>query len=184
MKPAARLMRSSGAGVSPQSRQCWEPDGHGEPTLHSSGRVLRVRTGRPRRAESGFSLIEMIVATLLMSVAIVGLLALITGAMSNASRVREYERAAMLARTRMNELLVQDPLPMGSQMQGEFGNDWGWEAVAEPFEILPGARPGAFMLARIHLTIWWNSENRRKTVDAEGYRRIRIRPGDDLSRLQ
>lgn len=146
----------------------------------SPGQRPKCRT----RRQSGFSLIEMIVATLLMSVAIVGLLALITGAMSNAARVREYERAAMLARTQMNELLVQDPLPVGSQMQGEFGNDWGWEATAEPFEILPGARPGAFMLARIHLTIWWTSENRRKTVDLDGYRRIRIRPEDDLSRLQ
>jgi len=138
------------------------------------------RAGR----RSGFSLIEMIVATLLMSVAIVGLLALITGAMSNAARVREYERAAMLARTRMNELLVQDPLPVGSPMQGGFGNDWGWEAIAEPFEAPPQPRPGAMMLARIHLTIWWNSEGRRKTIVVDGYRRIRIRPEDDLSRLQ
>jgi hypothetical protein len=40
------------------------------------------------------------------------------------------------------------------------------------------------MLARIQLTIWWNSEGRRKTIVVDGYRRIRIRPEDDLSRLQ
>ena len=54
---------------------------------------------RTSRATAGFSLLEVIVATALMGLTVVGLLSLTTQSLSNASRIREYDRAAMLARS-------------------------------------------------------------------------------------
>ena len=45
----------------------------------------------------------MVVATLIMAVAVVGLLSGISGATRNAARLRDYDRAVQLARLRMNE---------------------------------------------------------------------------------
>ena len=93
---------------------------------------------RRSRSSSGFSLLEVIVATALMGMAVVGLLSLTSQSLSNAARVGEYDRAAMLARSQMNQLLAIDPLPLDSKLEGRFedvaGPVSGWEARVTPLE--------------------------------------------------
>jgi hypothetical protein len=101
---------------------------------------------------------------------------LISGSLANAARVKEYDRAAMLARHQMGELLVSEPLPLGTELKGNFDPASGWEARAEPFELPRRAVVGQPMLVRVHLNIWWQSEGRRKSVEFEGFRRMIIRP--------
>jgi general secretion pathway protein I len=125
--------------------------------------------------QSGFTLLEVIVATAIMATAVIGLLSLISGSLANAARVKEYDRAAMLARHQMGELLVSDSLPLGADLGGNFDSASGWKARAEPFELPVRPTPGQPMLARIQLEIWWESEGRRKSVEFEGYRRMAIR---------
>ena len=124
----------------------------------------RMRTG-------GFTLLEMIVATALMSIAVVGLLSLVSGSVSNAARIKHYDRAAMLARTKMNDLLVTYPLPLNQTTQGHWDASTGWQARVESFLGPPGAHPGMLQLVRIDLEVWWEADNRRRTVRLEGYRR-------------
>lgn len=137
--------------------------------------VRRVRCGR-RRYRDGFSLLELIVATALMGIAIVGLLSLVTTSLANASHVREYDRAAMLARTKMSQLLIESPLPLGPTLSGRFDARAGWEAQAVPFELLGPPRRGAQMLVRVALTVWWEAEGRRKSIELEGYRKMTVLP--------
>jgi general secretion pathway protein I len=125
--------------------------------------------------QSGFTLLEVIVATAIMAMAVIGLLSLVSGSLANAARVKEYDRAAMLARHQMGELLVSDPLPLGTDLSGSFDNASGWTAHAEPFQLAANPVPGQPMLVRIQLSIWWQSEGRRKSVDFEGYRRMIFR---------
>ena len=47
----------------------------------------------------GFTLLEMVVATAIMGIAVVGLLSVLAGATRNAARLRDYDRVAQLART-------------------------------------------------------------------------------------
>jgi general secretion pathway protein I len=143
-------------------------NGSTDPAIHRA-------TASTRSTESGFTLLEVIVATAIMAIAVIGLLSLISGSLANAARVREYDRAAMLARHQMGELLVSEPLPLGADLDGNFDNASGWKARAEPFELPARPGPGQPMLARIQLEIWWVSEGRRKSVEFEGYRRMWIR---------
>ncbi len=126
------------------------------------------------RPNAGFTLLEVIVATALMGIAVVGLLSLVTQSLGNAARVRQYDRAAMLARTQMDALLTMTPLPVGRRLEGDFDNSSGWEAVAEPWEVPGGAQPGASMLVRVGLTVWWQADGRRNSVAMDGFRRVRI----------
>ena len=128
-----------------------------------------------RNAESGFTLLEVIVATAIMAIAVIGLMSLITGSLANAAHVQEYDRAAMLARRQMGELLVSDNLPLDSGLGGNFDAAAGWQARVVPFEVPDPPTPGQPMLVRIQLQIWWQSEGRRKSVDFESYRRMLIR---------
>ena len=118
----------------------------------------------------------MIVATTLLSLAIVGLLGVIRTSLANASRVKEYDRAAMLARSTMSEIQVKDPLQIPGRLSGRYDDAAGWEAVIKPFELPIRPRSGGVMVAHIQLTIWWRAEGRRKTQAFNGFRRVRITP--------
>jgi len=125
----------------------------------------------------GFTLLEMIVATAIMSIAVVGLLSLLSATMSNASRVRQYDRAAMLARTKMNELLLAPPI-LDQPSSGQWDDSTGWAANEAIFERPPNAGPGAFQLVRIDLEVWWLADGQRRSITLEGFRRDPIRgPG-------
>ncbi|MGE5567697.1 MAG: type IV pilus modification PilV family protein [Rhodospirillales bacterium] len=129
---------------------------------------------------SGFTLLEMLVATLIMGIAVVGLLSNISISLRNASRLTEYDRAAILARQKMGELLADRRLPVGMPLEGGFersltgGVEAGWRARVTPFESLPGAGPGSAVLERIELEIWWASGGGRRTLSLDGYRRARL----------
>ena len=123
------------------------------------------------KKRGGFTLLEMIVATAVMSIAVVGLLSLVSATLSNAARVKQYDRAAMLARTKMNELLLVSPLPVGQSLEGQWDVSSGWTARAEPFERPMNAGPGMPQLLRINLEVWWMADNARKSVTLEGFRR-------------
>jgi len=120
----------------------------------------------------GFTLLEMIVATAVMSIAVVGLLSLISATLKNAARVRQYDRAAMLARTKMNELLVS-PSAAGQALAGQWDESMGWTARADPFEIPPMARQ---QLIRVSLEVWWVADGERKSITVDGFRREDVRP--------
>lgn len=126
--------------------------------------------------QSGFTLLEVIVATAIMAIAVIGLLSLVSSSLANAARVKEYDRAAMLARHQMGALLVSDPLPLGADLRGNFDDATGWQARVEPHEVPSPPQAGQPMLVRVQLTIWWESEGRRKTVEFESYRRVLMRP--------
>jgi len=132
---------------------------------------------RSRKGAGGFTLLEMIVATAIMSVAVVGLLSLLSGTLSNASRVKRYDQVAMLARTKMNDLLVVSPVPVGQTLAGQWDDSTGWQAVVTPFERWPDALPGSFQLLRVDLEVWWTRSGERRSVRLEGFRRDVI-PGE------
>ena len=130
----------------------------------------------PRSNQSGFSLLEMIVATALTGLTVVGLLSLTSQSLSNSARIREYDRAAMLARTQMDELLTVDPPVLNQPLEGAIDPLTGWQARITPVEVDINTNVGGTLLARVDLTIWWQSDGRRKTFLLEGYRRVRIDP--------
>ncbi len=147
--------------------------GEGAPYLSPAAQGLR-------RTTRGFSLLEMIVATAILGIAIIGLMTLTTTVLANAARIREYDRAAMLARTTMNQLLVEEPLPLGRNLTGTYESGLGWEARVEPFFMPTPPQAGSTMLVRIRLSVWWDSDGRRKRLKLESFRRMIIRPEHGL----
>jgi general secretion pathway protein I len=129
----------------------------------------------------GFTLLEVLVATVIMGIAVAGLIAGLSQAVKNASRLTDYDRAAMLAHTKMNDLLLDANLPFDGIVQGQFGPDQsggipgGWRASLRPFDAPPNAGPGTIVLQRIGLELWWQpASGTRRTIQLESYRRTRI----------
>ena len=128
----------------------------------------------------GFTLLEMLVASAIMGIAVTALLASLSASLHNAARLTEYDRAALLAREKMDELLLDTHLPKLAVVQGVFDRslagdtDAGWSARLTPFEVPPGAPPGSDILERLELQVWWGAEGHRRTLVLDAYRRGRL----------
>lgn len=129
----------------------------------------------------GFTLLEVLVATVIMGIAVTGLIASLSQSVKNASLLSDYDRAAMLARTQMNELLLDANLPFDGAVEGQFdanqsgGIPSGWRASLKPFDVPPNAQPGTVILQRIALELWWQpTRGKRRAIQLESYRRTII----------
>ena len=134
--------------------------------------------------QRGFTLLEMLVATLIMGMAVIGLMAEITASMRNATRVTNRDRAALLARSKMDELLLDPVFPVDTPVQGAFdpsltgGVEGGWRARLTRFEMPPSVAPGQQSLDCISLEIWWMAAGERRTFALSGYRAHVLRAED------
>jgi general secretion pathway protein I len=134
--------------------------------------------------QKGFTLLEVLVATAIMGVAVAGLLNTISAAARNASRLTEYDRAVLLAKSKMDELLAEPKLPRGVPLAGEFdavrtgGVAASWRAMVQPFEKNPGAGPGAWVVDRVQLEIDWMDGSTKHSFSLEGFRRGVLQNGD------
>jgi|WetSurMetagenome_2_1015567.scaffolds.fasta_scaffold433431_2 general secretion pathway protein I len=142
---------------------------------------LLSRAGASARHRNGFTLLEMLVATMIMGIAVVGLLSNLSTSLGNAARLTEYDRAALLAKRKMEELLLDSRLPKGRVIEARFdqattGVDGGWRARLETFEEPPKVFPGASVLERLELQVWWMSGARRRVLSMEAFRTATVLP--------
>jgi len=127
------------------------------------------------RRDAGFSLLEVLVATVIMGIAVTSLIVGLSQSVKNASRLSDYDRSATLARNKMNELLLDMDLPFDGAVEGQFDKSAGWRAVVRPFEQPPQAAPGMPILQRIALEVWWQPvTGTRRTLQVAAYRAARI----------
>ena len=123
-----------------------------------------------KTSQKGFTLLEILVATTIMGVAVVGLLSSLSTSMRNATHISDADRAAQLARNKMEELVSDENLPYQAALQGTFDSNTGWKAQIGPFETPPKFGPGAVILQRIALVVYWNSGSNRREYPLEAYR--------------
>lgn len=132
----------------------------------------------------GFTVLEVLVATMIMGIAVSGILSGMAAAARNAARLAQFDRATLLARQKMDELLVNQEIPRSAPTEGLWDPALsgtvrtGWRAVIEPMESAPGAGAGRWVVDRIQLEVWWMDGQTRRSFSLEGFRRGILRPGD------
>lgn len=119
-----------------------------------------------------------------MAIAISGVLSALSSTMRNAARLTDYDRSAMLARRKMDELLIDRKLPKFVFLEGQWdpvmtnGRQAGWRARILPWEIAPSSGPGSNILERVELEVWWMEGERRRGLQLEGFRRGMLTDAD------
>lgn len=132
----------------------------------------------------GFTLLEVLVATAIMAIAVTTLLTALSTSLRNASRTTTVDRTIMLARQKMDELLSDPRLPQNMQIEGGWdevvtgGRKAGWRAQISNFEKPPNAPRGSQILERIDLEVWWDSAaGSPQTFRLQGYRAVKLGEG-------
>ena len=136
------------------------------------------------RGRRGFTLLEVLVATSIMGIAVVTLLSALSRSVNNAARLTTYERAGLIARSQMDSLLVDPNLPRIVPFENSIdpsllgGASGGWRARLTPFEGPPGVVPGTPILERIELEVWWMAGDQRRSIRLDAYRRGTMKKED------
>ena len=132
---------------------------------------------------AGYTLLEVLVATVIFGIAAVGILSALSTATRNAYRITERDRAVLLARGKMDELLSTPRLPKDLPMEGLWDPTLtgripcGWAADVSTFEAGPQSE-GEDALERLQLRVWCGTGDNRRSFDLVGYRRDALTKAD------
>lgn len=126
--------------------------------------------GRSRCRCNGFTLFELLVASAILAIGIVGVLEAITHSLGNTRASADYTRAVGLAEAKLTEIRTTNPLREGAE-EGrfqDFPGDYRWKT-----EVLQNQEEGA---AQTRVTVLWESGRQTRQVTLEA-----ILPGTEQS---
>lgn len=116
------------------------------------------KIGGSEAGQRGFTLIEVLVAMVVLSVSLVSIFQLFSGGLSARRRAEEVGRAAFHAREKMEELLLYPEMVPGV-LDGEWEDGYSWRAeITEVFQGDPEDAPPwrrYFSLFDIRLDVQW-----------------------------
>jgi general secretion pathway protein I len=79
-----------------------------------------------RKPTAGFTLMETLVAMMLLSISLVVILQLFSGGLKSGKMAEDYTRAVFHAREKMEEYLLIDDFEEGT-FEGSFGDNYRWQ---------------------------------------------------------
>jgi general secretion pathway protein I len=112
---------------------------------------------------SGFTLIETLVAMMLLAISFVIIMQLFSGGLKSGRVTSDYIYGIFHAREKMEELLLSDNLVAGS-LSGEFNDGYQWTAavsIVEPADETAAARMPV-VTADIRVDVRWSAGGKEK----------------------
>lgn len=145
-------------------------------SIENGGAVPRLGAGippavapaRPRRhSDAGFTLLEVVIAVVLVGVAFGAILQAFSQSLRNIRRIDVYQVAMQLAQNKMNELLIDDQVVDDGVLEGAWGDNFRWRAALETHEVDDLAVDKSRLTTRllyIRLTVHYNFEGRDRQI--------------------
>ena len=120
-----------------------------------------------RKRENGFTLIETLVATMILAIGVVTILQLFSGGLRSGKTSDDYCRAIFNAKSKMNEMLLVDELTEDG-LGGVFEDGYEWNAVISKVDKKKDEgkqeekKTDYVQRYKIKLTVSWVEGNRKK----------------------
>lgn len=129
------------------------------------------------KRNSGFTLIEVVVALAILGIGLTVIIELFSGGLRLGRVSEEYTKAVNYASMKMEEIAVKPTLEEGSE-EGEFADLYRWQVEVKKLDILPVENNREFKppaeLYHIQVNIIWKSGSRERSTGLESYRTIKL----------
>ncbi|MGB7624930.1 MAG: prepilin-type N-terminal cleavage/methylation domain-containing protein [Terriglobia bacterium] len=139
-----------------------------------------VSSPRPRvnsrSSQSGFSLLEVVVATAIVALVFVSMMEIFSNGLRTEGRADEYVTATQQATWVMNDLWIKTLEAQPARNEGKFEDGTTWHTSVEtlrlPNEALDSSKdlPMERMLLRVEVT--WNSRGTEKRVQLQSIKNV------------
>ena len=123
-----------------------------------------IRHPREQASERGFTLIEILVAFVIVALALGALLQVFATGLRSSSAAENYTIATLLADSKLAGMGIVEPLEEGDQ-SGEFDNGFRWATTVRAYESgEPTLAPGAIQAFEVSVTVRWGGAGRERSV--------------------
>ena len=138
-----------------------------------------------RRAERGFTLIEIVVAIAILGIGLVVIIELFGGGLRLERTSEEYTKAVGYARMKLEEISFVPSLEEGIQ-EGEFDRDYRWQVEVRKVDLIPSRgietsyRPPV-ELYYVRIEVLWKSGFKERKTSVESYRAFKSEASEKTS---
>jgi general secretion pathway protein I len=125
------------------------------------------------RRQSGYTLIEVLVAFMILALALTVLLRIFSGGLRNVSVSSDYATATLIAESRLAAAGIDTPLRPG-ETSGTEGEQFAWTVSVQDYQPRPGYRSAARGIDAYRVTVtveWPHGDNTRRV----GLSTVRLR---------
>ncbi len=123
-----------------------------------------TRSNQSKNGQHGFTLMEILVAMMILSIALVIIFHQFSGALNGGHVSESYTRAVWHAREKMDEVLLYDTLSEDVR-EGDFGDGYSWRYRIEQAKSSPPLNLEGF--ADFTITVWVSWAQGRSTKEME-----------------
>ncbi len=108
----------------------------------------------PTTRQSGFSLLEVLVAFAILSMSLGVLYQAFSNSLRNVGTSGDYSRAMIIAEARLAEAMAEVPLKEGSD-QGEVDNRYQWKIMVQRYEYEDEESVSRFTPYQVQVVVSW-----------------------------
>src|SRR5580658_9387518 len=101
---------------------------------------------RATSRQRGFTVLEALVAVMILGSAVAAISGVLSTSLRNIGRAEDYQRVTLLARAQMNELMALPAWKDGTTWSGQWAGDYHWTARADLVPPARGAEGSQFLL--------------------------------------
>ncbi|MEP6964417.1 MAG: type II secretion system protein [Polaromonas sp.] len=119
-----------------------------------------------RSASRGMTLIEVLVAFVVLSLAMGVIMQIFSGGMRNARLAEGYSRAVFLAESRLAAVGMEEALVAG-ELNGQVNPDLRWRVTISPLDDggVSAQLAMPMRLYQVHVTVSWSDEGRQRQIE-------------------
>ncbi|WP_374355810.1 prepilin-type N-terminal cleavage/methylation domain-containing protein [Chitinimonas sp.] len=142
-----------------------------------------MRIDRQRRPQqAGFTLIEVLVALVILGIGIASILSAYSGSLRLMQRARDHASAGLLARSKLDETLATENAEISDDGREERYNGtlFGYRITTTPVDLvsksLAEKLPGAPRLEEVKVEVFWGEEGQQQRYVMSSYRNALSKP--------
>jgi general secretion pathway protein I len=111
----------------------------------------------------GFSLLEVIAATLLLAIAFVALMQVAGGSVALTRNADDHSQAALWARNLLDTVDLTAPLQAGTR-EGQFDSHYRWRLVVTPWHASAADANAPMQMMKLDLDVFWGARPRERSA--------------------